>query len=118
MKGAMSLCLIPFLHSETVSLFFCWFSKDDLQHNTMAAAPLPEAKPLLDPPTDGITALSYLPKSPSLLASTSWDGNVRIHDTASFNCSLNHSMDCGPLLSLATPPNDSVVTGGLNGSSK
>jgi cell cycle arrest protein BUB3 len=78
---------------------------------------LPEAKPLPDPPTDGITALKFLPSSPALLASSSWDGAVRIHDTEAMSCQLSHVMDSGPLLSLAVPAAD-VVAGGIDGSSK
>jgi WD40 repeat protein len=81
---------------------------------------LPEAKSLLDPPSDGVTALSYLPKEAcSHLASTSWDGAVRIHDTAQNTALLKQTMDSGPLLSLATPAGgQSLITGGLDGSGK
>ena len=84
----------------------------------MAQQPPPEAKPLPSPPNDGITALSYLPNNASsLLASTSWDGSVRLHDTSQMSSVLSHSMDSGPLLSLATPEDTNVlVTGGLDGS--
>lgn len=68
--------------------------------------------------SDGISALSYLPKEgTSLLASTSWDGSVRLHDTVARTAVLSQTMDSGPLLSLAVPSNgDSVATGGLDGS--
>lgn len=109
---------------------------------TTAVQPPPEAK-LLDKFSDGISALRYLPASVSgsynsnnntdtdtssttnrhgprrWLASTSWDGAVRIHDTsrtygdsasdnkggstAGSTAMLMHNMDSGPLLSLATP---------------
>eukprot|EP00553_Chaetoceros_curvisetus_P014212 CAMPEP_0204636500 /NCGR_PEP_ID=MMETSP0717-20131115/34139_1 /ASSEMBLY_ACC=CAM_ASM_000666 /TAXON_ID=230516 /ORGANISM="Chaetoceros curvisetus" /LENGTH=86 /DNA_ID=CAMNT_0051655559 /DNA_START=24 /DNA_END=281 /DNA_ORIENTATION=+ len=72
---------------------------------------------LPDPPTDGITALSYFTRrsagaAPSeYLASTSWDGCLRVHDTgisseegAETDTKLltKQNMDSGPLLSLAT----------------
>ena len=80
----------------------------------------PEALALPDPPTDGITALSYLPNTnaasnKSLLASTSFDGSVRIHDTHDRKLVLQQSMESGPLLSLATPREDLVATGGVDG---
>ncbi len=81
-----------------------------------------EIESLPSPPTDGVTRLSYLPAtsaSSSLLASSSWDGSVRIHDTLAKTAVLSHVMDAGPLLSLATPAGaTSVVTGGLDGSSE
>ena len=98
--------------------------------------PPPEAK-LLDKFPDGISKLRYLPSSSSsndndskkLLASTSWDGAIRIHDTAATNSPLmlTHNMESGPLLSLAIPVVGSssssseaktIVTGGLDGSIK
>lgn len=87
---------------------------------TMATQPPPEAKSLPEPPSDGITSLSYLPSAPShLLASTSWDGSVRVYNTDVKSAVLSHAMDSGPLLALATPSGmDSVVTGGLDGTSK
>lgn len=69
--------------------------------------------------SDGVSSLSYLPnEKSSLLASTCWDGLVRIHDTAA-DCRavVVHQMDSGPLLSLATPQSSSTIaTGGLDGS--
>uniref|UniRef100_A0A7S1FN16 Peroxin-7 n=1 Tax=Corethron hystrix TaxID=216773 RepID=A0A7S1FN16_9STRA len=55
----------------------------------------PHPRSLPSPPTDGITSLSYLPSTaslllglessqnnrPTLLLSTSWDGRIRLHDT-------------------------------------
>lgn len=78
----------------------------------------PEAKILAEGPTDGITRLSYLPdKTKSLLASTSWDGWVRIHDTNSSQLEWQHSMESGPLFSLALPESmNGVITGGMDGS--
>lgn len=82
----------------------------------MTTEPPPEAISLPDPPTDGITALCFLPGSPSRLASTSFDGAVRIHDTKEKKCVLSHTMESGPLLSLATPKGlNALVTGGLDG---
>ena len=83
----------------------------------MAAQPPPEAKSLATFP-DGISSISYLPKKESsLLASTSWDGTVRIHDTAASSPVLTQTMESGPLLALATPSDiDAVMTGGLDGS--
>jgi hypothetical protein len=100
---------------------------------------LPEAKALPDPPTDGISALRFLPSGTpddttttttvqdcsSLLASTSWDGCVRLHDTdpEKWCLQLSHAMESGPLLSLTTTRMSSathadLITGGLDGSSK
>ena len=99
----------------------------------MASQPPPEAK-LLDKFPDGISALQYLPESPSdergkkLLASTSWDGAVRVHDTYSerkSSCQLvTHNMESGPLLSLAVAGGSSsseaatIIAGGLDGTVK
>ena len=85
------------------------------------AQPPPEARALPDPPTDGITQLSYLPatsSNASLLTSSSWDGSIRIHDTSALSHVCSHSMESGPLLSLATPVGDGIFTGGLDGSGK
>jgi hypothetical protein len=86
---------------------------------------LPEAKALPDPPTDGVSALQYLrsgEESSTLLASASWDGCVRLHDTERWVSQINQYMDSGPLLSLSTlgtmKSNPLLVTGGLDGSSK
>lgn len=75
---------------------------------------IPEAKPLNDPPTDGITKLCYLQHT-SKLASTSWDGSVRVHDTIENKLLLNHSMDSGPLFSFSYQ-NSMLFTGGMDGS--
>lgn len=82
----------------------------------------PEAKALPDPPSDGISSLTYLKdRSKSLLASTSWDGSVRVHETGEEPIRMfSHMMDSGPLLSLADlETNDqmhSLATGGMDGS--
>lgn len=82
---------------------------------TGLSEPLPEAKALDDPPTDGITGLSYLGEK-LLLASTSWDGSVRVHDTATRSLMLSHMMNSGPLLSLAVQDDGlSLFTGGVDG---
>jgi WD40 repeat protein len=82
----------------------------------MTTEPPPEAYSLPNPPTDGITALSYLPDQTSLLASTSFDGAVRIHDTAERTLKTSQTMESGPLLSLATPKGlNALITGGLDG---
>lgn len=94
--------------------------------------PPPEATALPEAPNDGITSLRYLHsnKSSSLLASTSWDGSVRVHDTAAKSLQFSHQMDSGPLFSLATlgeaafdntggttnNEDTSLVTGGMDGS--
>jgi hypothetical protein len=85
---------------------------------TMAAPP-PEAKPLPSPPTDGITALSFIPES-NILASTSWDGCVRMHDADAMSPLLCQTPESGPLLSLATPVAhaDTLLAGGMDGSGK
>lgn len=78
---------------------------------------IPEAIALPDAPTDGITCLSYLGEQP-LLASTSWDGTMRVHDTATRQLKLSHGMEI-PLLSLAVPVScshgQSLMTGGIDG---
>mmetsp|Transcript_23559 Transcript_23559/g.38391 ORF Transcript_23559/g.38391 Transcript_23559/m.38391 type:complete len:377 (-) Transcript_23559:1166-2296(-) len=90
----------------------------------MAVQPLPEAK-LLDKFSDGISSLKYLSPasggSTTRLASTSWDGAVRLHDTSNSSSPglLTHNMESGPLLSLAVPSAmNKLVTGGLDGSIK
>eukprot|EP00536_Pseudo-nitzschia_multiseries_P006679 jgi/Psemu1/193637/e_gw1.145.10.1 len=91
----------------------------------MATQPPPEAK-LLDKFPDGVSALRYMPSSPNdgrgkrLLASTSWDGAVRVHDTTTTTSPLllTHNMESGPLLSLAVPDVTTIVAGGLDGSIK
>ncbi|KAL9189954.1 hypothetical protein ACHAXT_009629 [Thalassiosira profunda] len=73
------------------------------------ASPPPEPTPLPAPPNDGITSLSYLPSAPHLLASTSWDGALRLHDAVAKTHVATQAMECGPLLSMA------VGTPGLGG---
>eukprot|EP00551_Chaetoceros_affinis_P006818 CAMPEP_0203678898 /NCGR_PEP_ID=MMETSP0090-20130426/33672_1 /ASSEMBLY_ACC=CAM_ASM_001088 /TAXON_ID=426623 /ORGANISM="Chaetoceros affinis, Strain CCMP159" /LENGTH=405 /DNA_ID=CAMNT_0050546341 /DNA_START=63 /DNA_END=1280 /DNA_ORIENTATION=- len=89
------------------------------------SSPPPEPIQLQSPPTDGITCLSYLPlnddssssSSSSLLACSSWDGTVRLYDTQSMMNVCTHSMDCGPVLSLAVDgAGKCLFTGGLDGS--
>ena len=85
-------------------------------------APQPISLP--DPPTDGITGLSFLGAT-TLLASTSWDGSVRIHDIGSeqqlgkdAKLQVSHSHKVGPLLSLACREDDgSGVAASSNASS-
>jgi cell cycle arrest protein BUB3 len=82
-----------------------------------SSAALPEAIVVPDAPTDGITALAYLPHT-SLLAATSWDGSVRVYDTsttASPHLERSHFLHAGPCLSLATT-DDKVYVGSLDGS--
>jgi len=83
----------------------------------------PECRSLPAPPTDGITSLSYIPAdSTSLLASTSWDGSIRIHNTSSMSLESSHAIESGPLLSLVTSTGaqgeSCLFTGGLDGSLK
>jgi cell cycle arrest protein BUB3 len=90
---------------------------DFLGNKTMAETatqPPPEAKLLPDCPNDGITALQYLSADNFLLASSSWDGAIRCHDTAQHKLQLAQSLNSGPLLSLCVQ--DGIVTGGMNGS--
>jgi cell cycle arrest protein BUB3 len=67
--------------------------------------------------SDGISAISYLPRQDaSLISSTSWDGSIHIHDTVDQSHVLAHQMEAGPLLSLAVPHGmDAVACGGLDG---
>mmetsp|Transcript_5221 Transcript_5221/g.7649 ORF Transcript_5221/g.7649 Transcript_5221/m.7649 type:complete len:348 (-) Transcript_5221:439-1482(-) len=62
------------------------------------ATEAPQPRALLNPPNDGITALTYI--APTLLASSSWDGCVRIHDTKSLENKAVQATQV-PLLSLA-----------------
>lgn len=111
-------------HFWTVHIFAsCGATVTMVDHSAVAAQiQLPEAKLLPDGPTDAISALQYLSQSSSssssfLLASTSWDGTVRIHDTAQSQLVLAHAMESGPLLSLTTAIDDeTVVMGGMDGS--
>ena len=93
----------------------------------------PEAVALPNPPNDGITSLQYIEENAtsnnnsgnnnnnqkSLLASTSWDGALRLHDTAAKSHVLTHAMECGPLLCMAAARDGSsgkLYTGGSDGS--
>ena len=82
----------------------------------------PEPIALPNPPNDGITSLQYIDKTNSsssqqLLASTSWDGALRLHDTSTKTHVTTHVMECGPLLSMTSPSSSSkVFTGGIDGS--
>jgi len=78
---------------------------------------------LPDPPSDGISRLSYLHPSSShdsLLVSTSWDGNIRIHDTSQKKLLSNFSMESGPLLDLDigfdSHDSERIFTAGVDGS--
>mmetsp|Transcript_17071 Transcript_17071/g.25727 ORF Transcript_17071/g.25727 Transcript_17071/m.25727 type:complete len:374 (+) Transcript_17071:111-1232(+) len=82
----------------------------------------PEPIALPNPPNDGITSLQYIDNNNSssqqLLASTSWDGALRLHDTFAKTHVLTHVMECGPLLSMTSSSSSSnkVFTGGIDGS--
>ena len=82
----------------------------------------PEPIALPNPPNDGITSLQYIDRTNSsssqqLLASTSWDGALRLHDTSTKTHVTTHVMECGPLLSMTSPSSSSkVFTGGIDGS--
>ena len=92
----------------------------------------PEAVALPNPPNDGITSLQYIEENAtsnnsgnnnnnnqkSLLASTSWDGALRLHDTAAKSHVLTHAMECGPLLCMAAGSGGGgkLYTGGSDGS--
>jgi len=79
------------------------------------AQKLPEPISLPSPPNDGVTSLKYLgSSSPSLLVSTSWDGALRIHSTIAKELMVTQTMDCGPLLCMAVPNDDSNSTSGGN----
>ena len=85
----------------------------------------PEPFPLPSPPNDGITSLLFLPpsssssSSSSLLASTSWDGSLRVHDvphapssSSSSRAVLSIAMGSGPLLSM-TATATTTTTGSM-----
>lgn len=88
----------------------------DPEHTITMADPLilPESRSLANPPTDGITALEYI--ETNKLASTSWDGAVRIHDTANDTLIFSQSLDSGPLFSFASSTEMVIATGGMDGS--
>jgi cell cycle arrest protein BUB3 len=117
-------------HFSHLRVFFSFFKPrlfTVLAIPIMATQPPPEAK-LLDKFTDGISALQYLASSSpagggssTRLASTSWDGSLRLHDTSEAKRAspglLSHNMESGPVLSLAAPLSvNGLVTGGLDGS--
>lgn len=109
----------PPLSRATANFFFS--HNTFFQTNNKLPMSTPESISLPDAPSDGITQLSYLPSNSSLLASTSWDGSLRIHNTSSKTLVTNQALASGPILSLATPSNSSsssVWTGGLDGSVK
>mmetsp|Transcript_51147 Transcript_51147/g.147593 ORF Transcript_51147/g.147593 Transcript_51147/m.147593 type:complete len:349 (-) Transcript_51147:79-1125(-) len=89
----------------------------------MSTGPPPEAKSIAKF-SDGISALQYFTASQQateFLAATSWDGTLRVLDTADKSVILTQTMESGPLLSLATmsTPNKTIlVTGGADGSVK
>jgi len=77
----------------------------------------PEAKPVDGAPSDGVTGLKYV--GPNLLASTSWDGCLKVHDTAKRELVFSKSLESGPLLSLASSSNGdgcSIFAGAMDGS--
>lgn len=74
---------------------------------------LPQVRSLSNPPSDGITALQYLDSS--RLASTSWDGSVRLHDTAADKLLFSQPLESGPLFSFATV-DSLLIAGGMDGS--
>jgi len=85
------------------------------------AAPASDLRCLPDGPSDGITDLRYFTDANDveLLASTSWDGSLRIHNTdkATNKLMCQQNMDAGPLLSLSScPSGKSLFVGGLDGS--
>mmetsp|Transcript_30031 Transcript_30031/g.82440 ORF Transcript_30031/g.82440 Transcript_30031/m.82440 type:complete len:366 (-) Transcript_30031:59-1156(-) len=75
---------------------------------------VPEAKALPNAPSDCISKLQYL--TTSLLASSSWDGSLRLHDVNAMESKLSHSAGIGPLISLAAVDEEYIFVGGLNGS--
>lgn len=86
------------------------------------AAQASDLRCLPDCSSDGITDLRYFTdhaNNVELLASTSWDGSLRIHDTSMGQEKLmcQQNMDAGPLLSLSScPSGKSLFVGGLDGS--
>jgi cell cycle arrest protein BUB3 len=90
----------------------------------MSQSTTPEPIALPNPPNDGITSLQYIDtknnsssSQQQLLASTSWDGALRLHDTSTKTHVLTHVMECGPLLSLTSSSSGGkVYTGGIDGS--
>jgi len=86
--------------------------------NAMAVGPASLGVEVNDPPTDGISSLSFGKYSGALLA-TSWDGTVRVYDVdpESGASSLRHRFDTDvPVLSgcFANADDSAVVSGGLS----
>ena len=95
-----------------------------LQSTMSTSSQPPEPQPLPSPPTDGITSLSYVPQSgadssssSAILASSSWDGTIRLYDTKAMTNVCTQSMEAGPILSLGVDgAGQCLFTGGLDGS--
>ena len=68
---------------------------------------------LPDAPTDGITGLQFL--DDTLLASSSWDGHVRVHSTTKQELMVRYPTAASPCLSVAGTPT-TLVAGTLQGS--
>jgi WD40 repeat protein len=118
MRNEKNLAAACTLLSKNTSLLLLFIHSITHSYNcrNITYMTAPEAKPLPDSPNDGVTAIAYLPNaSMSLLASTSWEGSLRVYDTKEASLQLNQAMESGPLLCLATT-GKAVVTGGLDGS--
>jgi len=77
----------------------------------MTSAPPPQALP--DAPTDGITRLLYL--KDHVLASCSWDGSIRIHDTTKMTLQAKQTTGV-PLLGMtAVVGNQQIAVGCMDG---
>ena len=92
----------------------CFLDKNIKPSHSVVALTMSEAKALPDAPTDGVSSLSFLPSCSPLLASTSWDGAIAVHDIEQWNRQVSHNMESGPLLSLTVLPDTTLVSGGLD----
>jgi len=84
-------------------------------HPAIMAAPNPKEFALRSPPADGIAALRFSPVEPALLAAASWDGSVRVYDTAANAPTAELRVSPAPVLDVAFSEDGSVVySGGLD----
>ena len=68
---------------------------------------------LRDAPSDGISSLRFSPDDAHVLAASSWDGSVRVFDTAenALRTSYRHK---APVLDVAFVGGGRLVSGGLD----
>ncbi|KAJ3058237.1 mitotic spindle checkpoint protein Bub3, partial [Quaeritorhiza haematococci] len=80
----------------------------------MAMAAVPHTQyELLDPPTDGITSVSFAPDHESLLLVSSWDKNVRLYDVHENRRLLTYSHSAA-VLDVCFQNSNTGFSGGLD----